>query len=297
MQRVDIRSVVAHTFVSVLLFLGPIALFVTGATLGGWLTVPLWLAQTVGLLGLSNAAHECVHGHYLRRRHVDRWAGRLFHLPVLVNYEAHRIYHLGHHAHTGDHEDPEGSFDYRDIPTFGRYLLKLGRWMVPPSPLHVVNQRIAWRAIAGPRDATRRRVVANELLVIGAIAAMVALTVLTAPLLLLQAYWIPALVVFPAAAFWTAVPEHFGLEGEASAFGHTRTILLPAWASWLLWNINYHTAHHARPNTPFHNLHRLHEELGPQVVHVTAGYVSFHRHLLRRGRTSHAEPGATARAR
>jgi fatty acid desaturase len=42
-----------------------------------------------------------------------------------------------------------------------------------------------------------------------------------------------------------------------------------------MWNMSYHTAHHAYPATPFHALPRLHAEIARNLPHPipTLGYI------------------------
>jgi fatty acid desaturase len=250
-------------------------------TIGGLLLVPAWLVQSIGYVGFSNAAHECVHGHFLGMRRADRWAGRFLHLPLLLNYEAHRIYHLRHHAYTRMPNDPEGEFDYKDIPNVASYLKQVVRWLLPPSPLHILNQQIVVAEVRSADQRRRRHLLTNEAMLVAYVVLIVWFTVTVGLSLAAQMLLVPLLIAFPVVAFFTSLPEHFGLSESVSPFEHTRTILVPAWFSWLLWHFNYHTAHHAKPNVPFSRLQEVHAEFSSSMLHVCRGYLRYHLQVLR----------------
>src|SRR5690606_5307244 len=58
---------------------------------------------------------------------------------------------------------------------------------------------------------------------------------------------------------WYTTCEHRGLpEGrDLSVLDKTRSLEVPAWLRWLLWNMPYHAEHHAWPSVPFHRLPEL----------------------------------------
>jgi fatty acid desaturase len=77
------------------------------------------------------------------------------------------------------------------------------------------------------------------------------------------------------------MPEHAGLPLEGSQLQRTRTVRSNALVRFLMWNMPYHAEHHAYPAVPFHRLPELHRALGPEVEHVSSGYLAFHLLALR----------------
>ncbi len=268
--------------VSLALSLGPVAVLIAQPQWfsPGWLLLA-WACQAVGLTGLSNGAHEAVHGHLFYRRRIDRLTGRLLHGMLLLNYDVHRAYHLTHHANTGTGADSEGVFDFDKLDSLRAYVLKLLRWACPPSPLHVLNWSAGYTAV-------RKR----ETAFMGAIPAGSALAgfVFPACLTIMLATWLaiepwaalaggllPLFFYFPVYAYITALPEHFGL-ADQDYRERTRNVLTVPLLQYLLWNFNLHAVHHRNPHLHFSLLPGAVE----QVPAPTArGYLRFHADVIR----------------
>jgi fatty acid desaturase len=63
----------------------------------------------------------------------------------------------------------------------------------------------------------------------------------------------------------------------------TRTVVAPAPWRWLVWNMTFHTAHHAYPSVPFFRLADLHTELVKVAGDPkTTTYLGFQRWVLAR---------------
>lgn len=88
------------------------------------------------------------------------------------------------------------------------------------------------------------------------------------------------------------LPEHTGLPHEGSQLQRTRTTRSNALVRFLMWNMTYHAEHHAYPAVAFHALPELHRALGPEVEHVSSGYLAVHLLALR-----HALFGPPAQAK
>jgi fatty acid desaturase len=246
-----------------------------------WWLLPAWAIQAVGLTGLSNGAHEAVHGHLFYRPLIDRMTGRALHGFLLLNYDVHRAYHLTHHANTGNEDDSEGVFDFSNLGSKRLYFLKLVRWALPPSPLHILN----WSAGVA---AIRRRDThfLGRIPVVSALAGFVvpaseavALTIwlVLSPVPAIAGGLVPLFFLFPVYAYLTALPEHFGL-ADFDFKERTRNVrTLPA-LQYLIWNFNFHAVHHRYPH--------LHFSLLPGAVHkvpapTAHGYLRFHLDILR----------------
>lgn len=77
-------------------------------------------------------------------------------------------------------------------------------------------------------------------------------------------------------------PEHNGLPHEGNILQRTRSIDTNRWIKWWMWNMPYHAEHHAFPAVPFHALPELRREIEGDLLHRQAGYVDFHRQVMKR---------------
>ena len=92
--------------------------------------------------------------------------------------------------------------------------------------------------------------------------------------------------------------EHTGLPNAGTQIEKTRTVTSNAAVRWLMWNMPLHTAHHAYPAVPFHHVPALHEAMRPGLLHVSRGYLAFHREAISRAlrlRRRSPAPGSPAR--
>ena len=88
-----------------------------------------------------------------------------------------------------------------------------------------------------------------------------------------------ALLAWPIAHALLGVyimPEHTGLPNEGAQLERTRTLTSNALMRTLMWNMPYHAEHHAQPGVPYYALPQLHEDLAPELPHVSVGYLAFH---------------------
>jgi len=70
--------------------------------------------------------------------------------------------------------------------------------------------------------------------------------------------------------------EHTGLPNSGDQLDRTRTVESNALLRWIMWNMPYHSEHHAHPGIPYHALPALHEKLKPNLRHTSPGYFRFH---------------------
>jgi fatty acid desaturase len=262
--------------VSFVLALGPVGLVVLVPALRApWVIVPLWLVQALGMVGISNAAHEVVHGHMFFRRRLDLWTGRCLHGLLLLNHDVHRRYHLAHHAHTGTERDSEGIFDFDSLASLHGYLTRLLRWTLPPSPLHVLNWSEGVGAAVGRerylgRGLTRGRAAGGLIVPVLVVAGIVVWLVVDPIDALLMAV-LPELVIFSIITFVMSLPEHFGLAARDYS-DRTRNVLSWAPVQYVLWNFNLHAVHHRNPQLHFSELPDRIDPASP----TAGGYLSFH---------------------
>jgi fatty acid desaturase len=239
--------------------LAPIATTTTVVLLVG--TVWTWLLHvvvaTAVLCTLPSLYHEATHGNVSRLTPVNDAIGTVAGALHVVPFMTWRLFHLAHHANTGTDDDPE---------VYPRFW---SRWTLITFPLTQWGfLRILWRwAIdtaggGGPRwirsERQRRAVRMNIIGTVGTWVVIVAVCV-AAPLALL-------LLVLPCAlslmiASMTLVPEHFPAyrvgRGEPDQLDRTGTFHSNPVLRFVLWNSNYHAAHHFAPKVPAHHLARV----------------------------------------
>lgn len=277
-------SIVAmYSIMTILLFCLPGAIIVT-QSLQIWVYVPLWLVQAVALIGFSNAAHECTHGLYVRNKFLNRVFGSIWMLPLLLNFGIHRRYHLKHHSLTSQIGDPEYNFDYARFGSVRNYFHAAGRWLVLPTPLHFFNWREALQVSLGQHsdfitNARERFYVICNTAVLLAWVFAVTLATIRWPWLI-KAYLVPLVFFFPLLAWFTALPEHYGVEPSQNVFLNTRSVYTITFLRYALWNFNLHTAHHYAPSVPFYHLPALDSAIQNRIVFRSSSYFAFHTRLL-----------------
>ena len=270
--------------------LGTLGLFVlTGAAVLTFdsvlLCIPFAIGQGLAVIAFSNAAHECTHGNFMRTLRGNHVVGALWMLPILLVFIVHRRYHLDHHRHTAQPDDPEGTFAYTRTRSIAPYIRGALRWTVFPSPLHCLNWYHSALAIAGRPSAWCQRAEDRRLVAWNAAALTVWIIGMSAATLaahwLLWVYWLPVCVVGPFLAWFTALPRHVGAGSSTEPVDNTRTVRTTRLLQAILWNFNLHTAHHAFPGEPFHRLPAIDSQLRAEIRHQTSGYFAFHVELVR----------------
>ena len=116
-----------------------------------------------------------------------------------------------------------------------------------------------------------------HLMVYGILLAVIVLGQRPEPLL----YWaLPAILGQPFLRTYL-LTEHTGCPECSDMFRNTRTTLSNAVVRFLMWNMPYHTEHHAFPAVPFHRLPSLHRRIVDRLAVVSPGYRHFHRSYRR----------------
>lgn len=242
---------------------------------GTWLVWPAMLALGIALMALFTPLHESTHRGLGRSVALNRAAGWVAGLILVLPPEWFRLFHMAHHRFT---QDPARDPEIAGVPGLTRLRYA---WRLTGLPYWIAEVRLLLRSAAGDARAPyvppgRERAVVREARWFLAIyAALAAGSVALGTDWLLWLYVIPALLGQPfLRAFLMA--EHAGLPRVPEMERNTRTTLAHRAVGILFWNANLHTAHHAVPGVPFHNLPRLHGLLAPRVAQVAHGYPAAH---------------------
>lgn len=211
-------------------------------------TVPSYAAFTVA----HEAAHENIHGGDARFKRVNDLCGWISSVFLFAPYEAFKVIHLTHHAHTNDPDhDPD-------------------HWVVGASALGIAAR--CWTILPHyysdylwGRTSKLQAARAGRALTIMATLGLVALFgvgVWAGLWLELLALWVlPAIFAsgFLALVFdW--LPHH--PHDSQERFHDTRVLLVKPLTLPLLWQ-NYHLIHHLYPRVPFYRYGTCFNEVRP----------------------------------
>jgi fatty acid desaturase len=247
------------------------------------LAVGLFVAQGVLLNCLYAGQHELSHWTVFRAKWLnDRW-GELFGFLTLNPFHTDRWAHFAHHRETQNPERDSELIGVKPITTLTHTLnlIGVGFWI---RRVTLILQTAAGRGLERDYwlDPAQRGVVVWEarghvaLWVVAAGASFAAGSGWAAIL------WMGPLLLTKGVHQLQNTGEHTGMPNESNIFTNTRTLKGPPWMRWLMWNMSYHTAHHAFPAVPFHALPALHRELVAGLGHpvVERGYLEAQREIF-----------------
>jgi fatty acid desaturase len=223
---------------------------------GTWWVVPVFLVHGTLINFLYAGQHELSHGTVFRTRWLNEWVGRVFGFVLFYPRTFDQVQHMAHHRYTQDWaRDGELA---RPRYTLGSYLL----WMSGLTYWYTRWRRIArfsFGVVTEPylplyRHAELKREarlhVAGYLVLAGASAAAQSWAVVL--------LWLAPMLAMKFTHQLQNTIEHLGLAHDNNLLTNTRSTRTNGLMRWLAWQMQYHTAHHAFPGVPFHNLHRLH---------------------------------------
>lgn len=246
--------------------------------------VPLWpllmVPQGVLIVFLFTLLHESVHRTAFRTRWLNDLVARVCGVLIVLPADWFRSFHFAHHRFTQDPEnDPELASPKPD--TLGRYLIHLTGIPVWISHVRTLGANALGRCRDGFVPPKERAGVRTEAqLMIAGYAALAGLAIYSGSATLLFAWILPAVIGQPFLRLYL-LAEHAHCPHVANMFENTRTTRTIWLVRKLAWNMPYHVEHHAFPAVPFHRLPAFHALIEGRIVHLEAGYVSFHRRYMR----------------
>jgi fatty acid desaturase len=247
-----------------------------------WLWVPLWFVMAWLLVGNGGLMHETAHGHLFRANAFERVVGMVSAASILLPWATYRAFHLEHHIHTADADDPEGR------PIVFRSRLQYAALI--PLAGAVFSGQLAYftlRTVLGrpPKwartPAQRRMIVVNAALMV-AVTALLVMGLVARPTLVAELWLVPLVFLYVVLFPFVLLSEHYGGTGGVPALENTRTVRSNAAVRWVFWNNNFHAEHHLVPAVPYDKLPRLHELTAPQLPPewLARSYTAFHRGVL-----------------
>jgi fatty acid desaturase len=267
-------QVFAQSITTIGLYAGGVILAITINSYYVWGIV--WLVNGFLLSGFLGAAHDCSHSTFTKFRLLNRVAGVIWCVPLLLNFSLYKNFHLTHHKYSGGEEDtePNGLF-----PTFLAYLKHL-----PTTGFFTSMWLMSLASLRGrfpnfvERNQAQRNVQVDTIVLIVWVMTACVLTIIW-PKMMAEAYWIPVIVAYPM-IFLTSLPEHYGCDAGTNPRTNVRTIASNALFRWFFWNGNFHAEHHAHPGVPSCNLPLLHSQISSQFKFRERSYIRFHLQLI-----------------
>ena len=268
-------------------FLLAISVTTTGllnaATLPSWIFVLAFIGQGVLLNCLYAGQHELSHWTVFRTKWLNDRLGELFGVLTLNPFYTDRWAHFAHHRET---QNP-----LRDSELIGMKPFTIALYLINLVGIDFWRRRILTivrTAFGKGLEADywltpeQRRFVVFEARVHVSLWVAVAVTSLATGSWLVVILWIGPLLLLKGFHQLQNTGEHVGMPHDPDIFVNTRTLRGPFWMRWLMWNMSWHTAHHAFPGVPFHALPALHREieagLGRPVI--VRGYIEAQREIL-----------------
>ena len=249
----------------------------------GWLLILLLLSQGVLLNCLYAGQHELSHWTVFRTKWLNDRVGEVFGFLTFNPFHTDRWAHFAHHRETQNPERDSELIGMKPFTTLSYALNLVG--------LDFWRRRI----LSILRAAASRGLEADYWLtpgearsVVREARAYVVLWIVILGISVLARSWL-VLILWLGPLFATKLfhqlqntGEHTGMPNTPDIFSNTRTLKGPAPRRWLMWNMSYHTAHHAFPGVPFHALPALHREivagLGRPVIE--RGYIEAQREIF-----------------
>jgi len=247
------------------------ALFFNLPLLGVWV-----LIQGLLLVSLFHLMHECVHDTVFKQRLPNRIlahvCGFLLFLPAIW----FRYFHHAHHRYTHQQDNDPELATARPQNRWQWFVHIVG-FPVWRSQLELLFNSLI-KPVREPYLKENKQAVARAemLLMLGAYAFLLMLSVLTGSTILLFLWIIPLIIGQPFLRLYL-LAEHTGCEHDSNMLNNTRTVLTNPLVRWFTWNMPYHAEHHVYPTVPFHQLPRLHTLMKTYVSNVEPSYTTFNR--------------------
>lgn len=247
-----------------------------------WLIWPAMFLHGIVLVHHFSLEHECVHATVFRTRWLNKLAGTVCGLIIILPFKHFRYEHCDHHTYTQiEGDDPELVPMPETIWGYLYYLSAIPYWRTK-------FRELAIHSAGRFTDSELRFIPSVERsAVIFEARAMVAFYVVIVGLMAATGWWaplwfwfLPLLLGEPVMRF-IRMTEHVGRPTVAQMHENTRTNLVSVPWRFLCWNMNYHAEHHYASSVPFHALPSLHSKLKDHVYVERGGYLGAHRDILR----------------
>ncbi|WP_146691243.1 fatty acid desaturase [Bradyrhizobium canariense] len=264
-----VRSITHYAAIAVI----GTSIWLTMATDGRWLAVPLIAIQGYLVAFLFMPMHEAAHKTVFRSRFLNVGLGHLSALIIGYPYEYYTLFHWDHHRFTQDPtRDPEllnGTIPTSDTRLAIAYT---GIQQLAKRTVLMLRHAITGNVVVPWIPENKRSLVVREARAYALIYLWLLIASIAWPTTLLLWIWLVPLVLGQMILRPYLFAEHTGCERTRSAFENTRTTYTGALTKWFAWNMPFHAEHHAYPSVPFHALPKLNAMVADRIVHQGPGY-------------------------
>lgn len=241
-------------------------------------------ATVVGLVLTSciAAEHEALHGSLFDSRWANHAVGAFTGAVCLTPYSAYRTYHLRHHQFTHAEKDAEPVAVLRT-----RFHLVAALAFATLGLAATLWASLARSLTGRPPEAgdrlRRRGLDSLSLAASGTFLLVLACLWWSQGAMFVALLYGGPFAVYLVLSAATFLPEHYECEyGPGLAWNTSRTTTSNAVARFLLWNANFHTAHHLVAAVPGHALPELHSLIDQRCVNTERTYAGYYAGLWRR---------------
>jgi len=241
----------------------------------------------IALVSLFALEHEAIHGTAFRSPWINALVSEICGFLLLLPPRYFRFFHFAHHRHTQDPaQDPElASPKPADWRSYLLHLSGLPYWRAQIAVLFT-NARGRNLPDFVPANA-RGKLILEARLHLAAMAALAVASLVLGWTWPLTLWVIPALLGQPFLRAYL-MAEHGGCPLVANMLANSRTTYANRLIRFLAWNMPYHSAHHALPTVPFHQLPALNRNLETRLQVTARGYGEAHRQIRAAWPTSNA---------
>ncbi|MBB3207390.1 fatty acid desaturase [Rhodopirellula rubra] len=289
-ERTDVPAIVRLTvqfsLIAALLF---VVLFSQPNT--HWLNIVAAVVLGLVQASLFGPLHECIHLTAFRSRRLNHAVAWLTGFSLLWTPSSYREFHFEHHRHTHDpNRDPEialGGESFANWPARTHEYLALAsgllllvmRTLMICLPAVGLPESLWQRLAPHVRPRSRRQIAWESRIVLVLYIAIVICAVNWMPRL---GYLLISLFVAHSFLALYLASEHTGCEMTGNILNRTRTVISNRLLRFFMWNLPYHSEHHAYPSVPFYSLPKLHDALQDDLVYVDDSYCSLHSRVFRK---------------
>jgi fatty acid desaturase len=268
-------------------FAGALALTTTGllsaAAFPAAAVVAIFIAHGVLLNCLYAGQHELSHWTAFRTKWLNDRIGELFGFLTLNPFHTDRWAHFAHHRATQDPaRDSEliGMAPFTTL-TYALNLIGIDFWRRRIAAILTAAAGRGFEAHYWLTPSQTRAVILEARVTVALWLAIAAASVAAGSGLAVW-LWIGPLLATKVVHQLQNTGEHTEMPHDPDIFSNTRTLVGPPPMRWLMWNMSYHTVHHAFPGVPFHALPALHREIVERRDHpvIERGYLQAQRDIF-----------------
>jgi fatty acid desaturase len=241
----------------------------------------IFIVHGVLLNCLYAGQHELSHWTAFRTKALNDRVGELFGFLTLNPFHTDRWAHFAHHRATQDPvRDSEliGMKPFTPL-TYALNLVGIDFWR---RRIAAILRAAAGRGLEPDYWLTpdQRQAVVLEARITVALWLVIAGASAFAGSWLAVWLWIAPLLATKVVHQLQNTGEHTEMPNDPDIFRNTRTLVGPPPMRWLMWNMSYHTAHHAFPGVPFHALPALHRDIVERRPVIERGYLQAQRDIF-----------------